>query len=77
MRLHPASDPQDQNGDLGTGGIADFLPPAFGKRLSQLMARLREKHGITNAYERYARRAHPLLAADDDQMQLFNPPKSA
>ncbi|MGA2412156.1 MAG: hypothetical protein ABSG46_17460, partial [Candidatus Binataceae bacterium] len=29
MRLHPASDPQDQNGDLGTGGIADFLPPAF------------------------------------------------
>ena len=30
MRLHLLSDPQDQNGDLGTAGIADFLPPAFG-----------------------------------------------
>ena len=30
MRLHPASDPQDPNGDLGTGGITDLLPPAFG-----------------------------------------------
>jgi DNA repair photolyase len=54
-----------------------FLPPAFGKRLSQLMARLRAKHGITNAYERYARRAHPVPSLDDDQMQLFTPPKSA
>jgi DNA repair photolyase len=54
-----------------------FLSPAFAKRLSQLMARLRDKHGITNTYERYARRAHPLTAPDDDQMQLFNPPKSA
>src|SRR5271168_441627 len=35
MRLHPASDPQDQNGDLGTGDIADFLPPAFGTLTSQ------------------------------------------
>jgi DNA repair photolyase len=48
-----------------------FLPPAFGKRLSQLMARLRAKHGIHNEYERYARRAHPLPATQDDQMQLF------
>ena len=54
-----------------------FLPPAFGKRLSQLMARLRDKHGITNAYERYARRAHPVASLDDDQLQLFTPPKSA
>jgi DNA repair photolyase len=51
-----------------------FLPPAFGKRLSLLMARLRAKHGITNAYERYARRAHPVTSLDDDQMQLFSPP---
>jgi DNA repair photolyase len=54
-----------------------FLPPAFGKRLSQLMARLRAKHGIQNEYERYALRAHPLPSLDDDQMQLFTPPKSA
>jgi DNA repair photolyase len=54
-----------------------FLPPAFGKRLSQLMARLRNKHGITNAYQRYARRAHPVASLDDDQLQLFTPPKSA
>src|SRR5437660_5174331 len=48
-----------------------FLPPAFGQRLSQLMARLRAKHGIRNEYERYARRAHPLPSAQDEQMQLF------
>ncbi len=54
-----------------------FLPPAFSKRLSQLMARLRAKHGIQNEYERYARRAHPLPSLADDQMQLFTPPRSA
>ncbi len=49
-----------------------FLPPAFGKRLSQLMARLRAKHGIHNRYERYARRAHPLpLTGDYQQLALF------
>jgi DNA repair photolyase len=48
-----------------------FLPPAYGKRLSQLMARLRVKHGIQNEYERYARRAHPLPSAEDDQLRLF------
>jgi DNA repair photolyase len=48
-----------------------FLPPAFGKRLSQLMARLRDKYGITNAYERYARRTHPVLSPDGDQLDLF------
>jgi DNA repair photolyase len=48
-----------------------FLPPAFGKRLSQLMARLRAKHGIQNEYERYARRAHPVPPADDEQFSLF------
>ena len=48
-----------------------FLPPAFGKRLSELMARLRAKYGIHNGYERYARRAHPVAAAEDEQMELF------
>jgi DNA repair photolyase len=53
-----------------------FLPPAYGKRLSQLMAKLREKYGIRNDYDRYSRRAHPgpeLFL--NDQMALF--PKSA
>jgi DNA repair photolyase len=51
-----------------------FLPPAYGKRLSQLMARLRVKHGIRNQYERYARRAHPeALNAENAQMSLFGP----
>jgi DNA repair photolyase len=54
-----------------------FLPPAFGKRLSQLMARLRDKYGITNAYERYARRAHPLPSLDGDQLTLFPSQKIA
>ena len=35
MRFHLASDPQDQNGDLGTAGIADFLPSASGLLTSQ------------------------------------------
>ena len=53
-----------------------FLPPAYGKRLSQLMEKLREKYGIRNDYDRYSRRAHPgpeLFL--NDQMALF--PKSA
>jgi DNA repair photolyase len=54
-----------------------FLPPAFSKRLSQLMARLRDKYGITNAYERYARRAHPVPSPDGDQLSLFPSQKSA
>jgi DNA repair photolyase len=54
-----------------------FLPPAFGKRLSQLMTRLRARHGIQNEYERYARRAHPVPAPEDEQMDLFSRPKSA
>jgi DNA repair photolyase len=54
-----------------------FLPPAFGKRLSELMARLRAKHGIRNEYERYARRAHPpASAAEDEQLALFAPDRS-
>ena len=48
-----------------------FLPPAYGKRLSQLMARLRAKHGIHNAYERYAWRLQPAVAEEGEQLQLF------
>jgi DNA repair photolyase len=57
-----------------------FLPPAFGKRLSQLMARLRAKHGIHNRYERYARRAHPEPDSLDEtqaQLSLFAPRDAA
>jgi DNA repair photolyase len=50
-----------------------FLPPAFGKRLSQLMARLRVKHGIQNEYERNARRAYPAPSTAGEQFSLFSP----
>lgn len=53
-----------------------FLPPAYGKRLSQLMAKLRQKYGIRNHYDRYSRRTHPVSEFfGDEQMALF--PKSA
>src|SRR6266576_6784169 len=49
-----------------------FLPPAYGKRLSHLMARLRAKHGIRNEYDRYARRTQPVDPSDDkEQLSLF------
>lgn len=49
-----------------------FLPPAYGKRLSELMARLRAKYGIRNLYDRYARRTHPASAlVSEDQLSLF------
>jgi DNA repair photolyase len=52
-----------------------FLPPAYGKRLSQLMVRLRVKHGIHNAYTRDARRAYPVPdVAEKEQLDLFKRP---
>ena len=56
-----------------------FLPPAYGKRLSDLMKTLRDKYGIHNRYERYARRVHPdPLDSAEEQMSLFAPtPKTA
>jgi len=49
-----------------------FLPDAYRKRLSQLMSKLREKYGIRNAYDRYAKRAHPAPANDTSgQLNLF------
>jgi DNA repair photolyase len=48
-----------------------FLPAAYGKRISQLMARLREKYGIRNDYDRYSRRSHPVPGSEGGQMNLF------
>jgi DNA repair photolyase len=48
-----------------------FLPPAYGKRLSQLMTRLRVKHGIRNAYERYAWRVQASDSVEGEQLGLF------
>src|SRR5690242_21107523 len=48
-----------------------FLSAGYRKRLSQLMNRLREKYGIRNSYERYSRRAHPVVAEGERQLGLF------
>ncbi len=52
-------------------GKQAFLSKAYRKRLSELMARLREKYKIRNDYDRYSRRAHPAALADAEQMRLF------
>jgi len=48
-----------------------FLSSSYRKRLSQLMARLRRKHGIRSDYDRYSERSHPVMAAAADQLSLF------
>jgi DNA repair photolyase len=49
-----------------------FLSAPYRKRLSQLMARLREKYGIRNHYDRYAKRTQPAADTDSgEQMKLF------
>jgi len=49
-----------------------FLPASYRKRLSQLMKRLREKHGIPSDYDRYSQKTHPPAEAEpDEQMKLF------
>jgi DNA repair photolyase len=48
-----------------------FLPAAYGKRLSDLMAKLRHKYRIRSDYDRYAERLHPESAAAGDQLALF------
>jgi len=49
-----------------------FLSASYRKRLSQLMARLRQKHGVSNNYDRYSQRTHPAVASESsDQMKLF------
>ena len=49
-----------------------FLPTYYRKRLSQLMARLRQKYGIRSDYHRYSERSHPLPVAEtSEQLNLF------
>lgn len=48
-----------------------FLPTSYRKRLSQLMARLRQKYGIRSDYDRYSARSHPLPASNGEQLNLF------
>jgi DNA repair photolyase len=48
-----------------------FLPASYRKRLSQLMKRLRQKHGIPRDYNRYSQRTHPAAEAEPEQMKLF------
>jgi DNA repair photolyase len=47
-----------------------FLPQAYRKRISQLMARLREKYQISNTFGRDSRRSHPTPALEE-QLALF------
>ena len=52
-----------------------FLPASYRKRLSELMKRLREKHGIPSNHDRYSSDLHPHAAAgaaaENEQMKLF------
>jgi DNA repair photolyase len=49
-----------------------FLSPAYHKRLSELMAKLRVKYGFESNYERYSRSTHPDgLIRQDEQLSLF------
>ena len=46
-----------------------FLPKGYGQRLSQLMARLRQKYGIGDHHARGSQRAHPPDTGE--QLDLF------
>jgi DNA repair photolyase len=49
-----------------------FLSSSYRKRLSQLMARLREKYGIRSDYDRYSERKHTVPElAPVEQLRLF------
>jgi DNA repair photolyase len=49
-----------------------FLSAPYRKRLSQLMKRLRQKHGIRSDYDRYSQRTHPSSdPKPEEQMKLF------
>jgi DNA repair photolyase len=49
-----------------------FLPASYRKRLSQLMARLRQKYAIRSDYDRYSERSHPLPDRESgEQFRLF------
>ena len=46
-----------------------FLPKSYGKRISELMARLRQKHGMRH-YDRTTRQT-PAPAQTEPQLKLF------
>jgi DNA repair photolyase len=49
-----------------------FLSTSYRKRLSQLMARLRQKYGIRTDYDRYSERSLPTSSRETgEQLQLF------
>jgi DNA repair photolyase len=49
-----------------------FLPASYRNRLSELMKRLREKHGVPTDYDRYSQRTHPAPETQPgEQMKLF------
>jgi DNA repair photolyase len=49
-----------------------FLSASYRKRLSHLMKRLRQKHGIPSDYDRYSQRTHPAAESEPSpQMKLF------
>ncbi|MGB7584794.1 MAG: radical SAM protein [Terriglobales bacterium] len=49
-----------------------LLSAPYRKRLSQLMARLRQKYGIRTDYDRYSERRHPLPSPEaSQQLPLF------
>jgi len=49
-----------------------FLAKPYRKRLSQVMARLRQKYGIRTDYDRYSERSHPVPATEiEQQLPLF------
>lgn len=48
-----------------------FVSSSYRKRLSQLMARLRQKYGIRTDYDRYSERSHPVISAAGEQFSLF------
>jgi DNA repair photolyase len=48
-----------------------FVSSAYHKRISDLMAKLRVKHGFTNNYERYSRRTHAPALPEQGQLSLF------
>ena len=48
-----------------------FLSTSYRKRLSQLMARLRQKYGMRTDYDRYSERNHPIVEPATEQLNLF------
>jgi DNA repair photolyase len=48
-----------------------FVSSAYHKRISDLVAKLRVKHGFTNNYERYSRRTHAPALREQGQLSLF------